>query len=61
VEKGEQSPQRTRLVADQAKPVPLHVAASVVHQQLSGSSRNWKDETYSAIPRPYGVRAQPRL
>jgi hypothetical protein len=48
VEKGEQSPQRTRLVADQAKPVPLHVAASVVHQQLSGSSRNWKDETYSA-------------
>jgi hypothetical protein len=41
--------QRTRLVADQAKPVPLHGAASVVHQQLSGSSRNWKDETYSAI------------
>jgi hypothetical protein len=40
---------RTWRVADQAKPVPLHVAASIVHQQLSGSSRNWKDETYSAI------------
>ena len=45
----ESKQQRTRLVADQAKPVPLHVAASVVHQQLSGSARNWKDETYSAI------------
>ena len=45
----ESKQQRTRRVADQAKPVPLHVAASVVHQQLSGSSRNWKDETYNAI------------
>jgi hypothetical protein len=28
-----------QLVADQAKPVPLHVAASVVYQQLSGATR----------------------
>jgi hypothetical protein len=50
VEKREQSKlEKTRPIADQAKPVPLHVAASVVHQQLSSSSRNWKDETYSAI------------
>lgn len=34
---------------DQTKPVPLHVAASVVHQQLSGSSRTWNDEDYGAI------------
>ena len=37
------------LIADQAKPVPLHVAASVVHQQLVTSSREWKDEHYDAI------------
>ncbi|HEU4350827.1 MAG TPA: hypothetical protein VFR66_03040 [Burkholderiales bacterium] len=50
MEKREHSkPPRIRLVADQAKPVPLNVAASIVHQQLSGSSRTWKDETYSAI------------
>jgi hypothetical protein len=28
-----------KLVADQAKPVPLHVAAAVVYQQLSGDTR----------------------
>ena len=39
----------TKLVADQAQPVPLHVAASVVHQQLSGSSRGSEDEAYGAI------------
>jgi hypothetical protein len=49
VEKARAKLQRNRLVADQAKPVPLHVAASVVHQQLSGSSREWKDAAYSAI------------
>ena len=37
------------MVADQATPVPLHVAALVVHQQLSGSARDWKDQAYSAI------------
>ena len=37
------------LIADQAKPVPLHVAASVVHQQLVTSSRDWMDEHYDAI------------
>jgi hypothetical protein len=36
-------------LVDQAKPVPLHVAASVVHQQLVTSSRDWKDEHYAAI------------
>ena len=46
---GEASRLHTRLVADQAKPVPLHVAASVVHQQLSGSARDWKDEAYRSI------------
>ena len=35
--------------ADQAKPIPLHVAASVVHQQLSGSAREWGDEEYAAV------------
>jgi hypothetical protein len=39
----------SRLVIDQAKPVPLHVAASVVHQQLSGDAREWKNEAYAAI------------
>jgi len=38
-----------KLIADQAKPVPLHVAASVVHQQLSGAAREWQDEAYAAI------------
>ena len=47
--KGRGRKPQTKLVADQAKPVPLHVAASVVHQQLSGSARDWKNETYSAI------------
>lgn len=41
--------QHARLVADQAKPVPLHVAASVVHQQVAGASRDWRDNFYSAI------------
>lgn len=36
-------------IADQAKPVPLHVAASVVHQQLSGASLEVKDDAGSAI------------
>lgn len=40
---------QVKLVADQAKPIPLHVAASVVHQQLSGASRDWKDDDYAAI------------
>jgi len=34
---------------DPEKPVPLHVAASVVHQQLSGSSREWKGDAYGPI------------
>jgi hypothetical protein len=38
-----------KFIVEQAKPVPLHVAASVVHQQLSGSTREWKDEDYRAI------------
>lgn len=37
------------LPEDQDKPVPLHVAASVVHQQLSGSSRGREDDGYSAV------------
>ena len=40
---------REGLIADQAKPVPLHVAASVVHQQLAGTARDWKDDDYGAI------------
>lgn len=36
------------LIASQATPVPLHVAASVVHQQLC-TTRDWKDENYAAI------------
>jgi hypothetical protein len=36
------------LIAGQATPVPLHVAASVVHQQLC-TTRDWKDENYAAI------------
>jgi hypothetical protein len=40
---------QVKLVADQAKPIPLHVAASVVHQQLSGASRDWKEDDYAAI------------
>jgi hypothetical protein len=35
-------------VVDQEKSVPLHVAASVVHQQIC-TSRDWKDENYAAI------------
>lgn len=35
--------------ADQVTPIPLHVAASVVHQQLSGTSREWKDDDYGAV------------
>ena len=38
-----------KLVTDLTKAVPLRVAASVVHQQLSGSSRTWKDDDYGAI------------
>ena len=40
---------KTDSLVDQAKPIPLHVAASVVHQQLVTSSREWKDEHYGAI------------
>jgi hypothetical protein len=49
VEKGEARKLHTRLVADQAKPVPLHVAASVVHQQLSGAARDWKGDAYRSV------------
>ena len=38
-----------KLVADQAKPVPLHVAASVVYQQLSGDTRGCAAEALNAI------------
>jgi hypothetical protein len=31
------------------QPVPLRVAASLVHQQISGSSRDWRDGRYSAV------------
>jgi hypothetical protein len=34
---------------DEAKPVPLNVAASVVHRQLSGAVSEWRDESYSAV------------
>jgi hypothetical protein len=34
---------------DKSKPIPLHVAASVVHQQLSGSSRDWTAGVNDAI------------
>ena len=34
---------------DQDKPVPLHVAASVVHRQLSGSLTEWRDEAYTSV------------
>jgi hypothetical protein len=40
------------LSEDQQKklqPVPLRVAASVVHQQISGTLRDWKDAGYSAV------------
>jgi hypothetical protein len=43
VGKGRGRKPQAKRVADQAKPVPLHVAASVVHQQLSGSARDWKN------------------
>lgn len=33
---------------DPRKPVPLHVAASVVQQQLSGATRDWRAENYGA-------------
>lgn len=29
--------------------MPLRVAASVVHQQISGTSRDWKDGAYNAV------------
>jgi hypothetical protein len=32
-----------------AKPVPLHVAASVVHRQLSGSLAGWQGRSYTAV------------
>jgi hypothetical protein len=41
--------QQAQLLADQAKPVSLHVAASVIHQQLSGDMRNWHDDAYNAV------------
>jgi hypothetical protein len=34
---------------DLAKPVPLHVAASVVQRQLSSALRQSQDEAYSAV------------
>lgn len=37
------------MAQDQAKPVPLHVAASVVHRQLSGALTEWRDESYGAV------------
>jgi len=40
---------KTDPLVDQAKPIPLHVAASVVHQQLTGSARDWKDDGYAPI------------
>lgn len=43
------SANQNKLPTDLTKAVPLHVAASVVHQQLSGSSRTWNDEGYGAI------------
>ena len=49
MEKREQTKLQTGLVADQAQPVPLHVAASVVHQQLAGAAREWREDGYSAI------------
>jgi hypothetical protein len=41
--------QQKKLVAGQASPVPLRVAASVVHQQLGGTSRQEIDGSYNAI------------
>jgi hypothetical protein len=49
VEKKGPGRQQAQLLADQAKPVPLHVAASVIHQQLSGDTRDWHDEAYDAV------------
>ena len=46
VKKGTENKQA---LADQAKPVPLHVAASVIHQQLSGDARGWQGENYDAV------------
>jgi hypothetical protein len=36
-------------VTDPAKPIPLHVAASVVHRQLSGAARRRKDASDAAL------------
>jgi len=41
--------QQKKLLAAQASPVPLRVAASVVHQQLGGRSRQEIDGSYNAI------------
>ena len=38
-----------KLLAGDPTPVPLHVAASVVHQQLVGTARDWRDQDYSSI------------
>ncbi len=38
-----------KLIASQAIPVPLRVAASVVHQQLAGTTRQEADGSYNAI------------
>jgi hypothetical protein len=49
VGKGDSAKFQKKPSTDLTKAVPLHVAASVVHQQLSGSSRTWKDDDYGAI------------
>ena len=47
---GDDKKLQARLIADQAKPVPLRVAASVVQQQLSASSRDSQgDANYQAV------------
>jgi hypothetical protein len=38
-----------KLVADQAKPVPLHVAASVVYQQLSSDTHQSVENLLGAV------------
>jgi hypothetical protein len=45
----EQKKLRAKLLASQAQPVPLRVAASVVHQQISGSSGDSKVDGYDAV------------
>jgi hypothetical protein len=49
VSKDKQKQFRAKLLASQAQPVPLRVAASVVHQQISGTLRDWKDGAYSVV------------